>query len=63
MEVVNERPITLSRIMGISALVVFGDKVREGKPDFDFGRMESVVSEDEEERGEDELCEEEEPWN
>jgi len=41
-EVVSERPMTFSRIMGISALVVFGDKVREGKPDFDFGRMESV---------------------
>ena len=28
--------MTLSRIKGISALVVFGDRVREGRPDFDF---------------------------
>src|SRR6266568_4802541 len=30
------------RIMGINVLVVFDDKVRGRKPDFDFGRMESL---------------------
>ncbi len=39
-EVVSERPMTLSRIIGINAFVFFGDRFREGSDD--FGRMEKV---------------------